>query len=71
MTNKLFHSPAILMLTLFAGQTQQSMAQSSRVDSKELAKGVPAMRRDIDRAMRAHPPAGPNARSQSGSALQA
>ncbi len=65
MTNKLFHTLAILAVAFFAGQTQQAMAQSSRADSNELAKGVPAMRRDIDRAMRAHPPARPDARSQS------
>jgi probable HAF family extracellular repeat protein len=65
MTNKLFHSLAILVLAFFAGQAPQSMAQSSRIDSDELARGVPAMRRDIDRGMRAHPPARPNARSQS------
>jgi uncharacterized membrane protein len=65
MTNKLFHTLAILTVAFFAGQAPRSMAQSSRANSNELAKGVPAMRRDIDRAMRAHPPAGPDARSQS------
>lgn len=65
MTNKLFHSLAILVLAFFAGQAPQAVAQSSRLASNELAKGVPAMRRDIDRAMRAHPPASPNAKSQS------
>jgi hypothetical protein len=65
MTNKLFHTLAILVVALFAGQAPQSMAQSSRAYGNELAKGVPAMRRDIDRALRAHPPAHPNARSQS------
>jgi uncharacterized membrane protein len=69
MTNKLFHSLAILVLAFFAGQAPQSMAQSTRIDSDELAKGVPAMRRDIDRAMRAHPPARPNAKSESEAAV--
>jgi hypothetical protein len=64
MTNKLFHSLAILVLAFFAGQSPQLMARSSRIDRK-LEKGVPAMRRAINRAMRAHPPTRPNTRALS------